>query len=645
MPQSETFLNSLKILITLVACTTGSLAIADQPATGSPTPELEPLARHVPIEASFYARFSDRARWRSLLGNRPLSGEISDSLAGIDRQGLLSELDHIAVAARTWRDHAQAVIVCQPADPKAFAKKLGVSGLEPQAARGAVRRYKSSRLWVATNDKVFIISEFGDASTMFMQAEALLADGGQSLLDDEAFQTRLKHDHSQGQAGLLYVGPSWQMRQGLIQEPRGLRPAWLPDLDSVMVRFYIDEGAVRCAIVGVRQHPELPLPNAIHPAQLKLLPNSTLAAWSQLFDTEGFVERLPDYLSRKESRLYWHLVQTVLNLDYTGTISLREVGPRCTVCILSATAAVNPHIAMILEAPKAAAVADTLAQAFKDAMAMLEARRGAERSDEVPPAAIEYKGFRIHRFTLQHGSGVFGLWEFSDLQPVIFGIGDQLIIATDAIVARKIIDTHKAGDFGRAVFSKWARASQRGGDDTHIRVFADLAGAIGHLARWEPILARDESFTGSDWFQGLTRYWNDSPVQLGARLRNEVPGKVLVIRVLEDRPAYYARLRPNDLIVGIDGELLNIEDAMAELKRRLTGGRHTLRVERHGRIHELEVDLPRSNRMSLKAMLLDTGKAIHHLKALGNTFGTVLFKQFGTDPALLQAELTLTITK
>jgi hypothetical protein len=101
-----------------------------------------------------------------------------------------------------------------------------------------------------------------------------------------------------------------------------------------------------------------------------------------------------------------------------------------------------------------------------------------------------------------------------------------------------MLTARAAGEYTRPSVRNWVEMSARGGDDSQIRMFVDLQRLAPHLDEWRKFHADDARLQASAWFQELRRYWDDAPVQLGARLRNDQPGKVYVVRVLDDRPAW-----------------------------------------------------------------------------------------------------------
>jgi hypothetical protein len=599
----------------------------------------EPLARYVPIEAGFYLRLSNRDGWLKTLGlqdRSAVSGAVQWALPEF-----MSGLDHLVIAASSWREHRQAVIICKPEDPDAIARSLGLARMEPRQTLGGVRQFElPDRTWVATDGQVFVFSEFGPETALFGCTVRLLNGQSSSLLEEKSFRSFLGRVRGSND-GLVFIAEDWKTRQGSGDAADPLRPRWLPDLQYGGVELFLQPGRVVCQLLAVRRQPQLPLPNAVYPAQLQMLPATTLVAWTQLVDVAAFIGRLPDYVSRNDSPLHWHLVQALQDADLNGELALREVGPRTTLCLLAGgERGASPRLGLIIEAAHAEALAETLAEIIHNVAEFSRIRQGLQD----PPITCRTETFQGHviREFLPSGPAESAALP-NGLRPAICAAGQQIILATQASVVQDMLTARAAGEYTRPSFRNWVEMSARGGDDSQIRMFVDLQRLAPHLDEWRKFHADDARLQASAWFQELRRYWDDAPVQLGARLRNDQPGKVYVVRVLDDRPAWWARLKPEDLIIGIDGQLLSLEDAKAELRSHLTGGRHRLRVERHGEIVELTVDLPPLTGKSLRGLLDDTAIALAQVAALGAYVGTVDYRQYGTDPAALQAELVFSM--
>ncbi|MCH8970312.1 MAG: PDZ domain-containing protein, partial [Planctomycetes bacterium] len=195
---------------------------------------------------------------------------------------------------------------------------------------------------------------------------------------------------------------------------------------------------------------------------------------------------------------------------------------------------------------------------------------------------------------------------------------------------------------------RWATASETPGRVTQVRGFLNPRQIAAQLAALQPLLLADDSeLLRSEWFQNLRDYFQATPVRLGARLRkdnSQTPGKVYVMRTLEGRPAH-GKLRPGDYILGIDGELLSLEAPKEDLRQKLqakpSGGLRTLRIERHGRVSDVEIYLPKPSPQSLRGLLVGTGNAIQLLADLGNVVERITYRQFGAKPFELQAEIIL----
>ncbi len=610
-------------------------------------PPLEPLAQHVPIEAGFYMRVSDRAKWQTILGSISDPGQADDAL--------FEHVDDVAFMAASWRQHTQAVMLCVPRDATAFSRYLGITTRPPHSERDGVRRYRiGARRWMATNGTVFIFDELGPESQIFELTVALLGDDKKlSLHDDERFIGAVK-DVDVDASFLLFFDEPWAVRQGRDDRWQRFRPRWLPALTFGMVEGHLGPRQVRCHINARRSRHELPLPNAVHAGQLQLLPEQTMFVWTRLLDAETFVEGIQDFISRRDSPLMWHLVRGLLEADLNGELPLRQIGPRFTMCMLDSPKPGRPRVAIFFEAGDAAWAVETIVGIGQAAANHMRIERGARR-DVVEHVEVGHRGHTLHTFKLPDSAGLDTTWRLEPLRPTVTAIADQIIIASEPQVAMEIIDWHRksvsqatgsAGSmFALPILEQWVNDSRHGGDDTQVRLFANLRRMSNHLATWQRLLKDDGSpLLNSAWYQELARYWNDSPVQLGARLRNHEPGRVQVIRVLEGRPAAKARVRPDDIIVGFDNKLLSMDDAKSELKSLLSGGEHKLRIERDGKLIERRVILPDYSPESLRGLLMNVGAAMGELSRMSNLIESVTYRQHGTATNGFTADLNVNLS-
>jgi hypothetical protein len=84
--------------------------------------------------------------------------------------------------------------------------------------------------------------------------------------------------------------------------------------------------------------------------------------------------------------------------------------------------------------------------------------------------------------------------------------------------------------------------------------------------------------------------------RLGVAARLEqIPGVVVVARVHPQTPAF-GKLEPEDWILGMDGQLLDLNAPNADLKRLwaapTTNGRHVLRIIRGDLVQEVSLEVP-----------------------------------------------------
>lgn len=602
----------------------------------------EPLARYVPIEASIYFRMSDHRKWLELLG----SVEEPASIRGENVQSLLAGQPRV-IALPSWRKRKEMITICAPNDAAAFATLLKTSAGEAFKQDDRVSVYHlPSGLWAATNGRVFILSDIGSGSAIFDQSVKMLSDPKRkSLLDDRRFREYMRRVKPSA-AGVLFVDESWERRLGRAEPDPQARPAWLPDLESGCVEIHMEPERIVCRLTGTRRELHPPLAQALDAAQLKLLPASTIAAWTVPIEAASLIEFGTRYLPRNKPSFYRQLARTVETYDLTGLLPLSELGPRSAWCLLAGgERAGTLRWAGMIEAKQAASAVATLSQICRGVAGVINAHQ-ATAVREVGVQTADYKGHRIHELTItrldeERGSPLFG-----EFRPSMCALDNQIVFASEPSVIREIIDASQQSAYALPMLKRWAAENRNSSGRTQARGFADPKLMALELTRLQKALQTDdEELLQNEWFQSLRDYFNATPVRLGARLRKDnaqTPGKVYVMHVLEGRPSDGV-LRPGDYITGIDGELLSLTNPTQDLKKKLRakpgGGMRALRIERHGQVREVDIYLPKPSPKSLRGLMDDTGNAIGQLAALGAVVRRITYHQFGASSAQIDAEI------
>lgn len=605
--------------------------------------EREPLARYVPLESTVYFRMSSPEKWQALFqrafaANDPDGDRLRELLAGRPR----------VIALPSWHERREKITVCEPRDPATFAEILRTSSAQLVREDGEVKiHHFPDGQSVASNGRTFVFSDIGVGSAMFAQSARLLAgEKRDSLLDDRRFQNYARQVDPTA-AGLIFLNGSSDRHDaeaGLAEA----RPRWMPDLDSGCAAIQLEEGRVRCKLIIDRRELRLPTTEAIDARQLKLLPASTTAVWMTPIDFAGLIELAGRHLPRGKPSFYRQLAGTLANSDFAGLLPPSEVGPRSTLCLLAGDGQSGAlRMAYIVEARQASAAAATLAEICRGISRIINAQQGTAEH-EVSFSSTQYKDQVMHELTSIRVKDTADARLPRELHPTFCAIGDQLVLGSDPGVVREIIDTGEQEKPSLPVFEEWGVAARSASDDTQARALVNPGQLALELAPFAQLLkAENSDLLQNEWFQSLRDYFNDTPVQLGARLRrdnSQTPGKVYVMHVLEGRPAD-GKLRTGDYIIGIDGELLALSDSTSDLRKKLQsmpgGGTRLLRIERNDRVIDVEVLLPRLSEKSFRGVLDDTSRAIGHLADLGKAVDVITYRQFGSDPSRLEAEIEL----
>jgi hypothetical protein len=186
------------------------------------------------------------------------------------------------------------------------------------------------------------------------------------------------------------------------------------------------------------------------------------------------------------------------------------------------------------------------------------------------------------------------------------------------------------------------RLGQATSDRTMMSVWqAGLSAEI--LDRWlEDHEAGKPSLLHSAWWSQPTRVAGAGG-QWGIGMRaTQEPGVVVVARI---QPGSHAegRLRPDDRIVGIDGQLLSLHAPNSDLRSRLkASGKSegpTLRLLRDGRA--MEIRLPTAQEPPPRASHLAPADLVRELAALAHSLDFASFAALASDERHFSARLTL----
>ncbi|MEM7344096.1 MAG: S41 family peptidase [Chloroflexota bacterium] len=165
--------------------------------------------------------------------------------------------------------------------------------------------------------------------------------------------------------------------------------------------------------------------------------------------------------------------------------------------------------------------------------------------------------------------------------------------------------------------------------DDEARIYGSIRGMVAtfddqHTAFIDPVRSAVNSENISGSFEGI-----------GATIRLDENGRLAIVDPFRDRPAYNAGLRPDDLVLAVDGQSLegyNLYESVL-LIRGPAGSTVTLTIFREGELEPFEVDVVRA-KIEIEVV---------QSELLENEIGYVRLTQFSNGAADKIAEATETL--
>ncbi len=424
---------------------------------------------------------------------------------------------------------------------------------------------------------------------------------------------------------------------------------WWEAFDRAVIGMYARDERIDLALRGVLNtpHPRTPLaPGALQ--VLRELPQTTLAAWALTADLDRAFER--SSTTRPLGRLgrYMRLLAGLPARDGRRANPLPSLGPHVILAWdQDMTEAATPQLAVLLECKQARVLNGEVTRIVESILDLLDARDPVDRESTPAVRLTTYLGVPISYVPLDPYAAksrfpVAKLLEH--LEPSWAAHGDWVIITLSRDHLERILDsrfglvpTLGAADETRAV---WERPEDR----TQLIILqAGLASKV--LERWlsraragAPSLLNPSSWGGPELMDAF------QSTHLGIAIGSEgEPGAVVVTRVYPNTAAA-GRLRPGDRIMGLDGQMLDLGEPGADLRRRwadkpATPAR-TLRVRRGDATIDVTLS-PRDDPPVLSDLLVDPIDAVRELASVGRSLRFASLSVHETDEKHFSALLSL----
>ncbi|MFQ5489492.1 MAG: hypothetical protein ACE5GE_02115 [Phycisphaerae bacterium] len=568
---------------------------------------------------------------------------------GLSPKTLLADLagQRVAVAAPNWERLGEAVILMQFSSTSSVKALVAGSRAELVNKRGRVRIYRTGTdLLVATDGRLVILAQAGGADELFREVVALRTGGeGHGLAADPAFAGQVGKLH-RGQSGYLYL------KAGQDDNP-ALGEAF-PKLVSAAVGLYAFPGRVDFDIrARLRANRSRARQRPIDTERMRRLPDSVLMAWAGTMDLAGSLGRLLDPGADADEQGYLELLRTILDPETLDRQVVAQLGPRVIlVWDRDRGGSDLPQLTVMVESADAASAASALAEAFA---ALANSLAGAWDVDSVRAHVERREHLDSHMLVVDLKALLAdktdlaaGLDLMASMQPTFTALEGWVLAATHPQAIQQIIDADR-GWIPRVAGIRGLGLYRRRVPERRISLaVAQPAMASAVLAWWQ---RRDREQAG--W--GLNEMLGSSKPAVGkvdrptlgiAIKAGDRSGSAGVVRVHAHQPAI-GKLKVGDEIVGLNGQPLDVDDPVADLRRRIAEcpdpTRLTLRVWRAD--SEIDVIVPLPTEVSMPevdaAPSADPLAALQRLQSVGQLLSQFTYAVFRSSTTQYYARASL----
>lgn len=523
-----------------------------------------------------------------------------------------------AVALPSWADMADGVVLARPDDVQPIENALAARKIA-QERIGRVRQYQldAHGHYLATDGWVILLGRRAGPSSPYERAMQLLAGmPGASLAQEEQFRNEVAALGSGNRRALLYFAPPTPppasrpvvatastsgpattraatasapflplASRPATQPTRATMHRWWPASWPTLMRGAVGLSAEGPAIaIDIRGQLDRPAPPHLRDANLavlKVLPETTLAAWAQSIDYLSHYRSMaggsPSVLS-----LYLAFVDARMRAANTSLADglLAHLGQE-TIVLLGRIPAADQTVKAGFDLAAVGMIIPTTGSAA--------AKRGLDLVGESAVAIVSFPGVRPKlKEPVQITQSAFegttiaelNLGEFFRTQsdcPYAHTIGlswavtdRDIILSTHSDHIRQILRARsgRGGTLGSRMEAVGPLHGGPAGADAVL--LAQPAAAAAMLDGWIAYLAKHHpAVLAPEWWKARLSQ-QSGRVSLGFGMTSTRPTDVIVHNTLPGWPAH-GRLLPGDRILKVNGTALDAENPRASLKRLLAG--------------------------------------------------------------------------
>lgn len=552
-----------------------------------------------------------------------------------DREAETLLAHHLAIAAPSWSKLSEGILVVRLQGQDTLLEDV----FQPDSAdtidgRDRVIVYRTrGTLSAATNGDILVVSARRATASLYDQATKLMLGRPVPRLSDlPEFRGALETLPST-RDGLIYLA-----RESLDAAERVGLPAMTSGVASI--RFHADRVDVQIAATARQAPPTSSTEAAAQLQQLRQLPQTTVGAWCTSVDVDALFSRVLAVPLAGDSAAYLESLTAVLDAAQVHRDLVKNLGPGAVVAWDQDVGRTTgfPRLALLLEAKDpAAATADAVADAAQVVVDWFDLQHRDHGGPHLSRSS--YLGSTVHEIVIPWTAPAAPS-ETRNLHLAFTATAERFVLSTSADQVRNILDASiglapRLGDL-----PDWQLLNLQGQALETVAV-AQPAFASQILDEW---LADPHGWMRTwlgDARSGVSPASGPPRVGIGTKPGTE-PGTVLIARVYPGTRAA-GLLLPDDQILGINGGLLGLTDAVADLRAGVSvppkNGVWSFRVRRGDDL--LDVDVPASPAVEVSAGPADPAEALRQLQELCSSVEFVAVTATHSAPDRVSASLVL----
>jgi len=566
------------------------------------------------------------------LGPGPAIRTWLDGLVGAEHPAVVEGLmqTEIGVVSRSWGELSQGVLLARLPTDAALAQWLPENQRQETRTLGSESLFRTkSGMMVAVREGIAAFARRrGDGGVLRDTLRLISGGAGESLDRDPAFRELSGHLPAKP-LGVIHLAFAASAEDGPV--------AWLgwPAQRRMVLGLYDREQRLDVAIRGLSAKPAAR--RALGTSALERfyrLPATTLAAWISTSDLRMTYDQVLEASRQSAWGRYLQLVESLRAATGRDWESLPALGPHLIVAwdeSLEGPSAA-PQLALLVESSEAQTVAQEL-----DAIAgsLLPPASDGEAGPKVTMSS--HLGTRLRHVPLAAFVGgdsppLSGM--LAQIELSWAAQGDWVILALSRDHLQRLLDA-QSGLIPTLSNLPDVQLLRRRGNPTSLLIAQpDLAADVVERAL-SGSSETDGGWSAEGWLNPSAAGGEGSANRLGVAVRSEqIQGVAVVAQIYPDTPAF-GKLEPEDWILGLDGQLLDLAAPNADLRKRwalpVAGNRHTFRILRGDLVQDVTLEAP-GEKGGGSGFPVHALEALRELAAVGRSIRFATWSVHPTDP-------------